>query len=420
MKYKIVLTITIIFKTTLSHSQNSDTIKHSKNSFGFVPILSYDSDIGLRYGVVANFFHYNDTINRKDCYSDNIFLRIFNTTKNSFQTQFLTESDNLIKTSKVFIEASYMRDKSFEFYGFNGTENIYDNSYTNENGSCFLSENFYKSDRTLTRIRFDIQKNIGSPKWRVLGGISYTNYIFQYDTTQSNLLYEFIKAGAITKQEKNGGQSVRFTSGLVYEKRNNQCYCSDGTWAEAYIVFNQNIGTGENFSKLITTIRDYREIGNYVLMTRVSAQTKTHGNIPFYLLSEYHDTRMNQDGLGGAFNLRGIPRARILSDGFILANLELRKNISKTVLFKKKTNIDISVFTDNAFIIQKYNYNNSGFTAYNREKFIRNNRDNYYNTIGAGLYVVMNRNNIINVNYGFSAFQKENSSGLYIGSSFLF
>ena len=68
--------VILLFSCNFLYSQNDSLKKDSKTSFGGVPILSYDADLGLRYGAVVNYFKYNDR--NSENYSENVFLKVFN------------------------------------------------------------------------------------------------------------------------------------------------------------------------------------------------------------------------------------------------------------------------------------------------------------------------------------------------------
>ena len=393
--------------------------RNSRTAFGGVPICSYDADIGLRYGAVVNFFRYNDSVT--ETYSENVFLRIFNTTKKSFQIQSLYETDNLFKKSKTFIEATYINDKSYDFYGYNGNQSNYNPDFENPQHPSFLHENFYSIHRKFIRFRFDYQRYLTSPHLRLLLGAALNNTEIKRSEGDSSLSALYNQFEVIADEELKGGLVNYFTLGIVYEKRNNQNYCFDGKWFESFLILSPAVINAESFSKFITTFRSYDRIlkSPFVLMTRASVQLRTSGYIPSYLKSTYFDTRLNQDGLGGAFNLRGFSRNRITSDGFGLLNLEVRRNVYQTKLKKTIVDCDLSLFSDNALILQEHPINKETISMHDQLKHFNLNYQKHYNSVGFGAYFILNKNNVISVNYGIPL--KTNSKGaLYIGSSFLF
>lgn len=400
----------------------NSTIKKKKYSFGGVPILSFDADIGLRYGALANMYRYNDSSSNPFCYTENLFLRVFNTTKNSFQIQSVYETNNLFPKSKVFLEGTYLNDKSYDFYGFNGIGSRYEKAYEDKTSPEFLASDFYSVHRQLLRFRFDYQRYLRSENIRLLTGVSYQQYRFSSLDMHKSLYGKYVNMGLIPESESKGGRITTFSLGIVYDRRDNQCYCSDGQWFESFLVLSPKVVSDLGFIKHVLTYRTYKELFNskFVFMGRVSFQTLISGKLPSYLLTNYYDTKLNQDGIGGAFTLRGVNRNRIAADGFGLINLELRRNLFDFKVKKTKMNVDLSVFSDNSIVTQRHFYDEVEIMPEYQLKFFNSNYSPYFGTVGSGLYLILNKNNVISINYGLPINHKESSGGLYIGSSFLF
>lgn len=411
--------VILLFSCNFLYSQNDSLKKDSKTSFGGVPILSYDADLGLRYGAVVNYFKYNDR--NSENYSENVFLKVFNTTSKSFQIQSVYETDNLFKKAKTFIEATYLNDKSYDFYGYNGHQSIYNPGFENPLHQSYLNENFYSIHRELTRFRFDYQRHLKSPYLRLLVGFTFNKLTIKHDQSDTSLYAFYNNLDLIQNDEIKGGLINYVSVGMVYEKRNNQNYCSKGKWFESFLVISPSLISTESYSKYIISLRSYDKISNskFILMSRASVQLRTSGIIPSYLKSTYFDTKLNQDGLGGAFNLRGFSRNRIVSDGFGLLNLEIRRNVYQTKFKKTIIDCDLSFFSDNALILQDHKIKKESISIQDQLKHFNFNFNYHYSTIGLGAYFILNKNNVISLNYGVPLITNTKGA-IYIGSSFLF
>lgn len=405
-------------------------------SFGVIPVLSYDADLGYRYGGVLNIFDYGKGEKYPD-YEQYLFLRFTNSTKGTSQAQLLFDSEKLIPKTKLLFETSYLTDKLLDFFGFNGRNAVFRNEYIDPQSSTYINKYFYTYDRKLLRIRLDFQRFLGSRKLRLLAGYTFNNYKInainhqkldipkgkncQLSDTVS--LYEhYTNWDVVKNSEKKGGIVNYLTLGLIYDTRNSQCYCTNGKWFEAMLIAAPGGLNKQPFSKIIATYRQYHELlKNKITLTyRISSQTKLSGEIPFYMLPVYYDSRMNQDGIGGAFNLRGVMRNRIAANGYLVGNLELRTMIKKFKLFKQEFTSSLAVFADMAYITQKYSVNTANVpVAYKKELFMETSQK-ISTGVGPGLYFVFNRNNIITVNYGVPLNKSDGAGGLYIGSSLLF
>lgn len=396
-----------------------DSILKGRRSIGFVPILSFDNDLGIRYGGVFNYFKYDDSSFN---YSENLFVRAFNSTKKSFQIQSVYETDHLLTCAKVFIEGSYLNDRAYDFFGFNGEAKL-NPAHVEKHSPFFIHENYYKIHRELIRFRFDYQRYLTSNKFRLLAGFTFNKLSILQKATDLNLYSDYHQFGFIKENEKLGGYVNYITLGLVYEDRDNQVYCNDGNWFESFMLFSPKSISHSAFSKFILNWRLYKKIASSknILMLRTSLQGRVSGEIPSFYNSVYTDTKLSQDGLGGAFNLRGYSRNSLVSSGFGLLNLEIRRNVYEFVFKDKQIDVECSVFSDQALVLQKYAIRKDHLTSEILKFYFQENAPNYYLTIGLGTYLVLNKNSVISINYGVPLGIGNDSKGaIYIGSSFLF
>jgi hypothetical protein len=398
-------------------------------SWGGTPILAFDADLGLRYGAAINLFDYGEESVYPN-YRQYAFIKAFRTSKGTTNLSLILDSEKILPRAKVLAEVTYMNDIALDFYGFNGMNAVVDFPVEDLGHPGFGNRHFYSHSRRLFRLRADVQKYLYSGKFRLYLGLSWNNYtIHETDFEKftdsgerpTSLYQEYIDWNLIPEKEKNGGQVSYLAAGIIYDSRDNTIYCTNGLWLESYLVYSPEWAGNNSFSKHIFTLRQYFNWHrNTVFSYRISSQQKLSGNIPFYFLPTYFDSRQNQDGLGGAFNLRGISRNRIAADGFLLANLELRRTVAAFRIFRLNTHIDVSLFTDAAYVTQKYKVESEKLPAEIQQRFFNNGTQKFQYTFGPGLYFVYNTNNIISVNYGYSPEKQLGNGGFYVGSAFLF
>jgi hypothetical protein len=154
---------------TLKSAKKADKIKKGWN-FGGVPVIAYDTDIGFKYGALANVFHYGDG-SQYPKYRHSFYLEWSRTTRGSGINQFTYDSEYLIPNIRISAEASLLTEQSLDFYGFNGYESYYNADYEDENSDLYISRMFYNQERKLTRFKADFQGRItdlSSVGWQVL------------------------------------------------------------------------------------------------------------------------------------------------------------------------------------------------------------------------------------------------------------
>jgi len=316
---KIIL-LSIIFFPFIVFAQTDSTkseVKKDGWTFGGVPAIAYDTDLGFKYGAVVNLFNYGDG---KDFpkYHHSIYLEWSRTTKGSGINQIKYDSEYLIPNTRVMFEASYLTNKAIGFYGFNGAKSNYFPIYENDSPDniFYRSRLYYRYDRRLTRIKLDIQRKfpIKNMRW-MFGFVHYNTKISSIDTTKlnSNLddnkklpsvngLYDnYIQWGAIKPDQKNGGIANIIKLGAIYDSRNQESNPNHGIWTEVLLISsNKFMGSSYSFTKLAITHRQYFRVYKKFLnfAYRLSYQPKISGEIPFYMLPFVYNTDITRDGLG--------------------------------------------------------------------------------------------------------------------------
>ncbi len=412
------------------------TENKSRYSFGVIPALAFDSDLGFKYGAVVNLFDYGEA-KLPPHYEQYLFIKLTNTTKGTLNLQALLESETLINKAKVLAEASYLVDRKLDFFGFNGTDAIYNREFTQPESTEFKNNFFYAYHRNFLRLRFDVQKYLAGSKLRLLTGFTFNSYNISLareerkdkvdnpnsDGFQHPTLFEnYNNWGIIQSEENSGGNISLFSLGLIYDSRNAPCYCTDGKWFDAVFNYSPAFLGDAGFSKLILTYRQHTSFlkDKITFSFRISSQQKLSGEIPFYFVPTFYDSRLSYDGVGGAFNLRGALRNRIAADGFVTGNFEIKLKTLDFQLLNQHFSTSIAGFYDNAYITQTTKVNLDNVPEAEKTVYFNPGKQKVQHTFGPGLYIVFNQNNVITINYGMAANKQIGSSGLYIGSSLLF
>lgn len=412
------------------------TERMSRYALGVIPALAFDSDLGLKYGAVFNFFDYGEN-NLPPHYKQYLFVKITNTTKGTLNLQALLESETLINKTKVLAEASYLVDRKLDFFGFNGTDATYNKGFTEPENSDFKNKFFYAHHRNFLRLRFDVQKYLAGSRLRLLTGFRFNSYGIapareslketggnsSPDGFQHPTLFELYNDwGIINPREARGGNISMLSLGLIYDSRNDPCYCTDGKWLDAVFNYSPAFLGDAGFTKIMLTYRQHTSFlkDKITFSFRVSSQQKLSGNIPFYHVPTFYDSRLSNDGVGGAFNLRGAMRNRIAANGFVTGNFEVKFKSHNFQLLQQDFSTYIAVFYDNAYVTQTFKVNLNYVPDAEKPIYFNQEKQKLHHTFGPGLYIVFNQNNIVTVNYGISTNKQLGPGGLYIGSSLLF
>ncbi len=434
MKFLLIL---LFLFPVIALSQTDTTKKEVTKkgwTFGAVPAIAYDTDLGFKYGGLINLYNYGDGKNYPK-YNHSIYMEWSRTTKGSGINTFRYDSEHLIPKTRVMFEASYLTNMALGFYGFNGAKTNYFPTYENDNinNTFYRSRLYYRYDRKLTRIKLDFQRKFPVKNMRWMFGMAHYNAkITSIDTTKLNSglsddkklpsvngLYDnYIAWGAIKPDQKNGGIANLIKLGAIYDTRDQEANPMKGIWSEILVVSsNKFLGSSYSFTKLAITHRQYFTLKKDVLnfAYRLSYQPTISGEIPFYMLPFIYNTDVTRDGLGGAKTVRGILLNRIVGQDVAYGNFEFRWKFLRTVIKKQNLYLALNPFLDMGIVTRDYNFDKSKIPL----TVISDNEDLHLG-YGMGLKIVLNQNFVVSVDYGLSNSENDGKSGLYITIGFLY
>jgi len=443
MKQLILLLSFLIFFIPFINAQTDTLVERPKTdyNFGALPIVGFSTDVGILYGIIFNFFNYGDgKIYPK--YYQNLYLEVSKTSKGGRTYQMFFDSEHVIKGIRLTADVSHLTEQALPFYGFNGTESVFNSQLQDDQSASYISRMFYRYDRKLTRVLVNLQGSLGTSHFKWLAGGQSINYsINPVDVDALNkglkgnkrlphvdgLYDDYVKWGLINQVEKNGGR-LNFTSlGIVYDTRDNEPNPNRGTWSEAILaVAPGGINPENGFTRLALTHRQYFTLipRRLTFVYRLNWRQTITGKTPFYFLSYQLSSRpfsTNIDGLGGSNTIRGILRNRIIAEGMAMGNAELRFKAFQTYWHHQNIYISFTSFYDAGIVTKKQEMNLTLVPTAERQNFFDTNQAGYINqSAGIGMHFVMNQN--FNVSFDFGkAFSKLNgTAGFYMGMGYVF
>lgn len=451
MKKLCLLFVFVIGFSALAFTQ-TDTTKTGKKekikkgfSFGALPVVAYETDIGFKYGALANLYHYGDG-SRYPEYNHSLYLEWSRTTKGNGINQIIYDSETLIPNMRVTAEVSYMTEKALNFYGFNGYKAYYNADFEDQDNPDYISRVFYRHDRRSLRLKADFQGNIKTEKLRWLAGIAFHGTkIASVDIDNLNKgkdaadllpnvpgLYDYyVNWGVISPEQADGGNNTLLKFGLVYDTRDIEANPSKGVWEEVIVFAGPKAFGFDNFASSILFLhREYFTLlpNTLTFAYRLGYQTKLSGDIPYYLLPYFTDSRQIRDGFGGSKTIRGILRNRVVGDGVAFGNFEFRWKFIKTYLWNQNLYIALSTFMDAGRVVDPYALDLSGVPNtldingknYNPQEWFNYQDEKFHFSYGAGLRFALNQNFIVAFDYGLAAKKEDGTSGLYINLNWLF
>jgi hypothetical protein len=436
----------LVFLLPFTHAHGQDTIPKKEKTktgwtFGALPVIAYDADLGFMFGALGNVYYYGDGSTYPE-YRHSIYAEVSRSTKGNGVNQLFYDSKYLIPGGiRTTVDISYLTERALDFYGFNGYGSVYEQDYTDDGAEEYISRVFYRHERKLLRIITDFQGPILGDKLRWLVGIN----VFDIRTgtvdidrinkgrkeskqlPDTTLLYDhYTEWGLIREEEKSGGLSACIKAGIIFDTRDNEPSPNKGVWTEILLIYAPEfLGTNPySFAKLAVTHRQYFSLmpKTLVLAYRLGYQGFISKDAPFYMLpymfSSYALTT-KPDGLGGAQNLRGVLRNRVVGEGMALGNIEMRWKFLRTSLFKQNFYLGLTGFLDAGMIVQE-RYVDRNLVPEGYDRYFGEDNHNLHLASGLGLRAALNENFVIAIDYGFALDRRDGGNGLYLGVSNIF
>jgi len=438
---KNLLSVVCVFLALglFAQTENKDELIKKNLNFGALPTVAFDTDLGFQYGALMNLYDYGDG-SRYPKYNQSFYFEVSRFTKGSGINRFYYDSDQLIKGLQTSVDLSYLSDQAYDFYGYNGYDAVYQPTWIDAKSSDYKTRMFYKYDRKLFRFKVDLQGRLSGDHIRWISGFNLQNFVLSSvnleklnkgksgsdvlpDTVGLFQLYQ--RWGIIPPQEANGGFVPTIKGGIVFDSRDNRPNPMRGIWTEAVLEgAPEFLGSESSFVKFSLIHRQYFTLipKNLSMVYRLAYQTTVAGHTPFYYQSQVITSILTgalSEGLGGAKTLRGILRNRIVGDGFVYGNAEMRWKFARFHWIKNNFYLGLNAFTDFGKVTKKIDVPQSILATLPAE-YYNANAEKFHFSYGSGIRIAMNENFIIAADYGMAANKQDGTSGMYIGLNYLF
>jgi len=331
----------------LSVSAQEKKIKTGWKFGGALPAITYDSDLGLEYGALVDFYNYGDGSKYPD-FIDHTYTEISRYTKGSGIYRFMFESRHIIPGVQWISDLSYLPDKAATFYGFNGYESVYNKDWMDDklSSDIYRSRMYYRFQKNQFRFKNDFQGKLSGDHFKWSAGFAFQDFTVSSVnidklnkgksdklpsvTDEPGLFEQYLSNNIIPADEAKGGWINTVKGGLTWDSRDNRPNPMKGIWTEIGIeAAPKFLGNNWGFSKLYIIHRQYFTLieKDLSLVYRIGYQATISGHTPFFYQSQVITSRLTgatSEGLGGAKTLRGVLRDRVVGDAFVMGNIELR------------------------------------------------------------------------------------------------
>jgi hypothetical protein len=445
---KILLLVWVLGISMASFAQGDTTETGKKIKKGLVlgplPVIAFDSDLGVQYGALVNLYFYGDGSTYPK-YKHLIFAEGAYSTKGSGIFRLFYDSDQILakknKYLRLSLDLSYLMESGLGFYGFNGFETNYNTAFETTGDKDYITRMYYRHQRHMFRAQADVQGRIIGKKLRWVFGLAHMNFnIETVDVDRlnegkdsdllpdTNTLYDnYVRYGLINSQEANGGMLNMIKGGIVWDTRDLEANPNKGLWDEiVFYTFPKFMDNHENTFTGFTVIhRQYITLvkRRLTFAYRLGYKGVIAGDMPFYfdpyMVTSYSLTA-NREGLGGASTFRGMKRNRVVGDGFGWGNFCLRYKFWYFSFFNSPSYLALNGFVDMGQVFQPRDIDRSLIPANEQDDYFNASADHMHYSFGGGIHFAMNENFVVRLNYGKVLDAQDGTSSIYITTNWVF
>lgn len=412
IQFTVLLTAVLFFLTPVRAADREEITKTGW-SFGVLPALYYNNDLGFSVGALAQVFDYGDgtvypNYRHKFTVNGNLY------TKGARQLSLNYDSKYLIPGMRVTAGLEYMDNPLCGFYGFNGAVSPYHaelDLHKSPDGTEGIA--FYSNHQRLLRATLDLQGRVAEGlTW--IGGFSYSwqrysDVAFRvYDGTES-LFHQYV-GNELIPETDTYGHRAEMKGGMVYDTRDFEPNPARGLFATVTATAGASLSDGVRGSMLLSVdFRQYLPLwpGRITLAYQLGYKGLLAGSLPFYALP--------------AFAMRGSFGTRIAGNGVAWASSDLRLSLAHFQLLKQNFEVGLVGFADAGAVVQTHKLQEQASQSLHAifDPAIAT-LERLHSSVGGGFWFAMNRNFITAVEFGRPLNPQDGTFGVYVNLGFSF
>ncbi len=360
-----------------------------------LPAINYDSDEGFGYGVLFEAYNYGE--GGFAPYRFTLQPTVFLTTGGRRDLTLFFDAPHLLSDGwRIDGSLGSERQIANPYYGL-GNASVYDEALEEAQGQYY-----YRFGRNRRQGTVNLQRQLGSLPLRFLigGGATHTTVEQLPKDATSTFLDQELLGGSGPE-----GWSNHVRVGLIWDTRDRETGPRRGTWSELLVqVVPDFLGSQSQYVRWTFADRRYFPLGTRLTFANRFLVQNVDGTAPFYDLHIVQTSFKQQEGLGGAKTLRGIPKNRYVGEGLFLWNAELRWRAHEFAMVGRSFHLVLSGFVDTGRVWE------NGLVAGEL-------LSDLHTAFGGGVRVGMGENFVVAIDVGQSS---EATAPMYIGLGYLY
>ncbi|MGI9625715.1 MAG: Omp85 family outer membrane protein [Longimicrobiales bacterium] len=311
---------------------------------GGLPAINFDSDEGFGYGAIAELYQYGDGTSAP--YSWTLQPTVFLTTEGRRDFTVFFDAPNVIPGGwRLDVFAGSERQIATPYYG-TGNTSVFDEALEAEEGP---NPSFYRYGRLRRSLTANLQRGLGDTSLRLLVGVGLVRHsLTPVPDGSATTLFASDVGTQGTSNWANFGRA-----GLIWDTRDRETGPGRGSWSEVIVQRVPGaLGADRSYNRLTLTDRRYFTLApGLVFAHRYLVQQVSEG-APVHELFQVQTSFKQQEGLGGAKTVRGLPKNRYVGRGMLIWNAELRWRATDFQAVGRSFHVVLSGFVDQGRVWQ--------------------------------------------------------------------
>jgi hypothetical protein len=307
--------VSLVILLALAGTAKAQTPQQPRGwEYVWLPALNFNTDEGFGYGVLLEAYNYGADVQP---YRLSVQPTVFLTTRGRRDITVFMDAPALLSNGwRLDAFAGREQELAAPYYG-RGNAAVNDESLSQDPNPYF-----YRYGRTRLRLMANVQRRLGASRARLLMGAGYADVTTDATPFDSGTT---LFAQELAGQPAPSGRLSYLRGGIVWDTRDREIGSRSGWWNELLAQrVDRALGASHDYTRLTATARRYVPIGaRLTSATRVIVQ-QTIGDVPVYDLATVQSSYKQDEGLGGGKMLRGIPKNRVMGNGLLVINSELR------------------------------------------------------------------------------------------------
>jgi len=302
-----------------------------------LPALNFDADEGFGYGAILQYYDYGDA--GAEPYRFSLQPTLFLTTRGRRDATLFLDAPHLLPDGwRLGAQLAREQQLTAPYYGKGN------NTIALESATKSPNPYYYRFGRTVVRANADFQHELVVPALRLLVGVGTRTAEVKtvpYDSGTTLLAQQTGKATLPTTEARYA------RVGLVWDTRDREIGTHGGNWSELLVQrAGRVLGGDQVFTRITGSVRQYVPLASSItLAERVVMQT-VRGDPAISEIFAVQSSFRDDEVLGGATSVRGIPKNRYVGKGVAFANSELRWSAASFGLLGRPTGVVLSGFVD--------------------------------------------------------------------------